>query len=236
MADETARHLFEAEKLLPGYNAPDRASAKPLRIQIEKVSMDLLRHFRQTAECRYFTAFYNISVETFHFYSIRHLSKYSCPADPQEIANKMYMILFERLLAPGNDTPLDYLFPWCYKTMQNLVREEMRSLQKNKPLIYDISSSDSNHSQVDLLIAKENRSTDKKRLEQILQILYSKESGISKRDRRIMRLFYLEGRSMKQISTIMQLAKANVGVILMRARKRITKRFSALSHKRDDLD
>jgi RNA polymerase sigma factor (sigma-70 family) len=137
----------------------------------------------------------------------------------------MYILLFEKLLAPDGKVPLDYLFPWCYRVILNLAREEYRNWIKTRPLETEALDGHSSPSLLDQLIAKEQASLDQARIERILDILFSEESGLSQRDRRIMRCFYLEGLSMRKISEDTGLTKSHIGVILMRGRRRIARRL-----------
>ena len=91
----------------------------------------------------------------------------------------MYIILFEKLLAPNENVPLDYLFPWCYKVILNLVREESRKIARNKRLIEELVESLSTPSLMEDLIEKEKEIVQQAKLEKVLDILYSDGAGLS---------------------------------------------------------
>lgn len=226
MGNEAGRSLQEAEKLLARFKELPHPLPKSIKIHIESVSRRLLEHFRDTAECRYFNAFYHLSKEVFHAYAFRHIAKMGASLDPEEMSNRLYVLLFEKILAPGEKIPLDYLFPWCYRVIKNLVREEVRKFQKPRFQIIESIRDPASSPQIDHLIAKEQACQNQERLERILDVLYSEGAGLSRRDRRIMRMFYLEDRSIQEIAEEMNLTKANVGVILMRSRKRIARRLA----------
>ena len=225
MGNEAVRALEEAEKLRDCTVHSAASPSGPVKIRLEQVSRRLLHHFKETAERRFFNAFFHLTNPLFQAYACRHLRKFGCAAEAEEVANRMYIILFEKLLAPGERIPMDYLFPWCYKVMANLVREEYRTSIRQRPLELNPAERSSSPSPLDQLIEKEESEMDRIRLERVLDCLYSEASGLSRRDRGILRLFYLEGRSMRQISAETDLSKSHVGVILMRGRRRIARRL-----------
>ena len=67
----------------------------------------------------------------------------------------------------------------------------------------------------------------KAKTDEIIEILCSEKAGLSPRDRKIMRYFYLEGRPIKEIGKEMDLTKAHIGVILMRTRNRIARELGS---------
>jgi RNA polymerase sigma factor (sigma-70 family) len=225
MGNEAVRTLEEAEKLLSGPGITDTLPQGPLKLRLEHVSRRLLRHFKETAECRFFNAFYNLTNHLFTAYAWRRLEKFGCPIDPEDVANRMYILLFEKLLAPDDKVPMDYLFPWCYRVILNVAREEVRDWIKTRPMDTGALDQLVSPSLLDQLVEEEQASLDRSRFERVLELLYSEESGLSGRDRHVMRCFYLEGRSMREISADTGLTKSHIGVILMRGRRRIARRL-----------
>ena len=224
MGKEAYRSLEEAERILTSLREKKRSAArKPLKLEVEKVSRRLLTEFKKTSDRRFFDAFYHISKELMHAYTVHHLRGHKLPIDSEEVLNRTYLLLFEKLLAPREKVPLDYLFPWCYRVIMNLVKEEVRNLTRNRPLNPEISERLAGPSLMDFLLEEERKTDEKTLVENILDVLYSTASGLSERDRSIMRLFYLEGYSMREISVKMGMNKAHIGVILMRSRQRIAR-------------
>ncbi len=226
MVDEAARTLREAEGLLQQIKAAGPVPSPQLKIHVERTSRRLLLAFQKTAECRFFNVFYTLTKERFEAYALRHIHRYRSGIDPVEVANRLYILLFEKLLAPEGKIPLDYLFPWCYRVLLNMVREEARNAARALPLAGEIAEGLKTPSPLDQLIEEEGKAGRKLLFDRVLDILYSERSGLAERDRRIMRLFYLEGRSMREISAEMELTKSHVGVILMRSRRRIARMLS----------
>jgi RNA polymerase sigma factor (sigma-70 family) len=225
MGNESARSLREAESLLARLGDPMSERAA-VRINLEDVSRRLLLNFEGTAQCRFFTAFYRISKDLFLSYATHQIRHHGCPLDSTDLVNRMYILLFEKLLSPNEEVPLDYLFPWCYKVISNLVREEKRNWSRSKRLIRSITDKLASPSPVDDLIEKENRNRDQARLKRVLYLLYSDQAELSRRDQKIMRLFYIKGWSRQKISEAMGLTKAHISVILMRTRRRIARRLA----------
>lgn len=214
-ADEMLRRLRQSGPLVP----------PPTKIQLEGVCTRLLRNYQDSADRRFFNAFYHLSHDLFFAYALRHVRRFNCSLDPEDVAHRMYILLFEKLLAPGETIPWDYFFPWCYRVILNIVREERRQQVRAQPLIEDAARDLSTPSLLEGLIAAEEEAVEKLRLERVLDLLYSGASGLLQRDREVMRLFYLEGRSIREISGKLGLTRGHVGVILMRSRKRIARRL-----------
>jgi RNA polymerase sigma factor (sigma-70 family) len=226
MERDACKPLEEARQLLERLKDPDYELKKSQKLHLEEIASRLLAQFQKTADCRYFNTFHHLTKGVFFSYAFSHIRKFSQSIDAEDVVNRMYIILFEKLLAPRSDTPLDYLFPWCYRVIFNLVREEFRSLSKPLPFTVAEKDSLSNSSILHDCIEKEERKAEKLKLDKVLEILYSERSGLSRRDRRIMRRFYLEGCPIQEIGEEMNLTKANVGVILMRTRRRIARMLS----------
>jgi RNA polymerase sigma factor (sigma-70 family) len=224
MANEPVPSSREGEALLARLTGPISAIRAP-DLDPEKISRRLLVHFQHTVEIRYFTAFYHFAKDLFLSYAQHLIRRFGCPLEARDVAHRLFILLFEKLLAPNEEVPLDYLFPWCYRVILNIVREESRHLKRSRPLDKEAEESLATPSLLDQLIDEEEASLESAKLERILDLLYSSESGLSRRDRSIMRRFYLEGISMKKIAMEMGLSKAHVGVIMMRARRRIARRL-----------
>ncbi|MHC4941404.1 MAG: sigma-70 family RNA polymerase sigma factor [Planctomycetota bacterium] len=223
MERDACQPLEEARRLLERLKDPHFALEKTQKLHLEEIAFRLLSQFQKSADCRYFNAFYHITRGVFFSYTFSHIRKFSQSIDAEDVLNRMYIILFEKLLAPHGDAPLDYLFPWCYRVIFNLVREEFRNLSKPLPITAHVAESLSSCSVLEECIEKEEETAEKLKLDQVMEILFSGKSGLSRRDRKIMRRFYLEGRSIQEIGVELNLTKANVGVILMRTRRRIAR-------------
>lgn len=223
MGKEETYLLKTAEELLSILNRQSGKPSEQMKIEVESLSRRLLHGYRQTMENHFFTAFYRLSLPFFHPYAEWLIRKYGYPIDAMDVLQRMYLLLYEKLGAPGGKVPLDYLFPWCYKVMRNLAREEMRELNRSMRLVEESTSLPVAPSSLDLLIRNESQYHAQVRLDKLHDLLHSPASGLRARDREIMRFFYYEGRSMREICTLTGLSKGHVGVILMRARKRVAR-------------
>lgn len=212
--------------MVRGTTAPTDKTKEIADLGLEEVARRLLEGFQKTADCRFFNLFYHLTQETFYAYSFSHTHKFSISVDPEEVLNRLYILLFEKLLSPSCNIPLDYLFPWCYKAALNLAREEARAYMQATRLAAKASLPPDAPSPVEALLAKEEEQLEKQKIGQVVDLLFSKQVGISRRDRKIMRMYYLEGRPVHEISTKMKLARSHIGVILMRSRRRIARRLA----------
>jgi RNA polymerase sigma factor (sigma-70 family) len=223
MGKEATQLLVEAEELLSRLNRQGARPSDQLKLEVETISRRLLLRLQQTAQRHFFNAFYRLSLPLFHVYAGWIIRKYGYPIDAQDVLQRMYLLLYEKLLAPRGHVPLDYLFPWCYKVMRNVAREEVRELNRSTRLAEESTGIPAAPSSLELLIRTESESHARDRLEQVQDLLLSPASGLRARDREIMRFFYYEGRSMREISALTGLSMGHVGVILMRARKRMAR-------------
>jgi len=226
MAVETVQKLIEAQKLLSGVNTEEVHTCNSLRTQVERMSFRLLKKYKETADSRYFTAFYSISNQTLNTHAYKQCSKYSFPADPHELVNKLYIILYEKLLAPEGNIPLSRLFPWCFTTLLNLAREEFRIYKKLKPLTHETIQAAATPPLLDTIIENEKGINDLEKLNKVFHILKTGKSGLSIRDRDIMLMYYEENCSIERVSEKFGLSKSHIWVILSRSRNRISKLFT----------
>lgn len=227
MGKEGGRLLEEARRLLENLHGAPRSSKGVDPLHLEGMARRLLRRFRETADCAYFNAFYQLTNGMLHAYALRHTARTSVPIDPADIIHRLYILLFERLLAPDGRIPLDYLFPWCYRVVANLVRGEVRRGLRSRSLLRERPVEGEEPAAVNRVLEAEERTLNRERYRQVVETLYSERSGLSARDRIIMRRFYLEGRSLRAIGEELGLTKSHVGVILMRSRRRIARHLEA---------
>lgn len=225
-AKDLLHEIEEYDSSMHGFSAPSNAAKKVADLSLEEVARRLLEEFQKSEDRRFFNLFYSLTQKIFYAYSYSHTSRFNNSLDPEEILNRLYILVFEKLLSATGSLPLDYLFPWCFKAMQNLASEEARALAKAKRLATKADPPPDQPSPMELLLDKEKRQIEKQKTHQILELLFSTQTGLSRRDRKIMRMYYLEGRTMREIGRVNQLATSHISVILMRARKRIARRMA----------
>lgn len=226
MAVETVQKLKEALTLLSESSQVEVLTRQSLRSQVERVSIRLLKEYQATADNRYFTVFYSLSKQVLLSHARKQCLKFSFPVDPQDLVDKLYMLLYEKLLAPDGRIPLNRLFPWCFKTLLNLAREEFRVHIRLKPLTPGALQTAATPPLLDTLIKNEKEITDVKKMDQVYQILMSGQAGLSGRDRDIMLMYYWKRWPINKISEKTGLSKSHLWVILSRSKNRISKHIT----------
>ncbi len=221
MKEEVQVLLTRARDLI--LSSIDGSSPPPNLDRFQDVCKTLLHHYQKTGKSDFFDHFYRLTVPLFSAYCGRVIYSIRANVEAQIVTNRMYALLFMKLTTPKERFPMKYLFPWCYRVIANFSREEKRRTQRRPGLHDNLMSREACHSMVEKLIRKEEEEEEEMRLQRILEILHAGEVGISARDREIMRLFYLEEHSLREIAEITGLTKSNIGVVLKRGREKIAK-------------
>ncbi len=187
----------------------------------EEVGRSLMRRFRMTAREEFFESFYLLTLPLFTAYCRKLIQELNTNIEPMDAVNRMYALLSRKVLAPREEALLGYLFPWCFKVVFNMTMEEKRKHPRFTGLPETLPSKRYGQSLLDLLIKREDEAATQRLLDQILDILKHGATGLSARDREIVRLFYLEGLAIREIAERTGVSESNVGVILMRSREKI---------------
>jgi len=221
MNPEADTRLASARRLL---NRGHDSAATPLPLNdLEDVARLLLERFQATGDNRFFNAFYRISAPLFAAYCRKVLSRFPGRIEALAVTNRLYTILFRKLIAPRRFKPIAYLFPWCYRVLLNLIREEHRKNPTYSNLPIEAALLRERASTIDTVIRREENEQAARLSRRVLEILHNGKAGFSRRDRRIMCLFYLEKLSLREIADRTDLTASHVAVVLKRSRDKIAK-------------
>lgn len=199
-----------------------REDSPPLSLDTyEDVGRCLMEQFRKTAREEFFETFYMLTIPLFTAYCRKIIQEMNTTIEPMDAINRMYALLARKALAPREGEILGYLFPWCFKVVFNMTMEEKRKHHPFTGLPETLPSKRHGQSLLDLLVRREDEAATQRLLEQILDIVKTGAAGLSSRDREIVRLFYLEGLTIRKIAERTGLTESNIGVILMRSREKI---------------
>jgi len=104
MGKDESQPKEEIRRLLEECWTPSE-SIEAEHLHPEVAARRLLAQFKETADCRYFNVFYQLTRGIFFAYALSHVRRYQAPLDAEEVLNRMYILLFEKLLHPTAKVP-----------------------------------------------------------------------------------------------------------------------------------
>jgi RNA polymerase sigma factor (sigma-70 family) len=168
-----------------------------------------------------FDRFYRSTFQVFLSFAGERCAAMSCDLDPNEIVNRLYGILVAHATNPKKRLPIRALLSWCFGAINNLIKEERRFRYREAQAGHSLDHFVEMRSPLDQMILCEEKERKKILYDEILKLITVQNSFLTERERKIMKMFYCDGLSLRRIAIIWELKVKHVAVILFRTRRRI---------------
>lgn len=190
----------------------------PLRCQ------ELYFAYLMNASSDAFERFYEETKDLFYSYAVERCAAAGGDVDPQEVVNRLYGTLVT-YAANHRRIPVRALLSWCLGTLANLVHAEKRAKVRPTLPVDALGDRASACDPLDQLIEAEERGARRRLYDRIMDLVHRPNPLLSARERKILHLFYCEGRSIRSVAAACRVRPDHVAVLLHRARRKIAARF-----------
>lgn len=183
-------------------------------VSLEYTCTCFLLAFRESAEIRYFEGIYKLTYPLFTWQARRFMEEESLCLEPELIANRFYAFLAECINHPDYIVPLDNLFGWCYRSIENIARLESQSAssQDSPVRAYDLSLIYPTPTEAWL---RERHLTERDYIEeQIMETLFGEDCVYTPLEKNILNLYYVENLSLSTIALKLRLSDEKASDLL----------------------
>lgn len=194
---------------------------------------ELFRKYCMELSEESFERFYHATYSFFLGFAAEKCTVAGMNLDPDDVVNRLYGILVSHASGRRKGVPFKSLFSWCFGTITNIVKEEIR--RQNRALLglgKMKKHPEDRHSPLNRMIQKEDQKRFNTLYNNVLRLIQSDDTYLSEREKQVMRLFYCETKSLRSIAQELGLKVENTAVILFRSRRRISRYFSAKHRKK----
>lgn len=171
-----------------------------------------------------FDHFYRSTFYIFLSFAVEKCSESGQDLDPHEIVNRLYGILVAHA-SGSRRVPIKALLSWCFGAISNLIKEELRFRSRKAKSLEILENRAEGQTPLDLLIQREDMEKKEAFYGFIRKLVDTPSPWLTERQRKVMRMFYFDGLTLRGIAARLNIRVEHTAVILHRSRKRIALLF-----------